>query len=115
MEAITVTIAAGQSLSNASVSLPRDIIPIALETDAAWDTAKISLQALGDDGVTWKEVWAKDGTALYETGSVTANGYIPIDIGAIMDCKALKVRSGTAASAVNQTDATVVTIRTTDF
>lgn len=107
---VTVTIANGASLSGASPEIPENSTIVALEVDSAWDTNVISLQRLGRDG-SYKRVQSIDGLGEYSTGSVVAHDFVPITLGSLFgSATSIKVRSGTAAAAANQTGDTVVTV-----
>lgn len=110
MDKISVTIAAGASLSGASTLLPAGLSLLGIETDAAWDTNVVSFQKLGDDGSTWKNINSEDALGEFATGPVVASTYTPLSLATFYGCKSLKVRSGTSASPANQVDATVVTL-----
>ena len=103
----TVTIAAGASLSGATVDL--DVLgnPVAIITDAAWDTNAVTFQA-SVDGANFFNLY-KEGTE-YSLAGVVASAYNSLDIEPFTGLSHLKIRSGTAAAAVNQVDATVVTL-----
>lgn len=116
----TVTIANGASLSDAEVCGLLDaasggyyklgeLYPVSITPDAAWDTNAITFQAAGPDGV-FANVYDRDTMAEYSiTGAVKQITY-PIAWQNFLGACYIKVRSGTAASAVNQNGDTVLTI-----
>jgi hypothetical protein len=111
LQYITAEIAAGQSLS-AQVNLGNATL-VAISIPSTWTTASISLQGSPDGGSTWQEVYATDDGA--NGGEVqfaaTAGTFTTItDPTAFYGLNCLKVRSGSAVSAVNQTDAVTVTL-----
>lgn len=106
----TVTIATGASLSSGSEIFPPDVKFVAFVPDDAWDTNVVSFQ-MTYDGTTWVNVNTKDAlSGEYATGSVVKSTYTPIDIPLFYGACGVKVRSGTSASAVNQSGATVITL-----
>ena len=101
----TVTIADSASLSD-EIDLG-DAVLVALQPDSGWNTNAISFQARGVDNAL--------GTLKYEGVEVSAAGVVALDTVTFSPSKFagvrfLKVRSGTAGSAVNQTGASVVTL-----
>jgi hypothetical protein len=71
---------------------------------ANWTTAGLSFQVSPDNGVTWGELTNQDGTP-YAIGSVTGGTlayYVALNPAVLRGAQALKVRSGTQASAVAQ-------------
>jgi hypothetical protein len=81
---------------------------------ANWTTAGISLQASVDGGTTWAELTTVAGTP-YAIGSLTGGTlsyYIAIDPTTLRGVMALKIRSGTQALPVNQTNAVTLTLVT---
>jgi len=102
----TVTIADTASLSDAA-DLSALGVPIAIVTDAAWDTNAVTFQG-SVDGVTFSDLRVT-GTEVSIAG-VVASSMEPLDPHQFLACQHLKVRSGTAAVAVAQAGDTVVTI-----
>jgi hypothetical protein len=72
---------------------------------SGWTTATLSFQASPDGGVTWGELLTPSGAA-YAIGSVTGGAQmrIAVDPTALRGVRSIKVRSGTSASPVNQTN-----------
>lgn len=104
VDVITAQIAAGQSLS-AEVDIGNKSL-VGLLVPANWTTAGISMQASPDGGTTWGEVTTVAGTP-YAIGSVTGGTlayYVAVDPTTLRGALALKIRSGTQASPVNQTN-----------
>jgi len=101
----TVTIGAGASLSGATIDLATLGIPVAIITDAAWDTQAMTFQG-SVDGTTFGNLY-KESTEYSLTG-VAASTFHSLDQNAFYGVSHLKIRSGTAAAAANQGDATVV-------
>ena len=104
-----VTIGAGASLSGATIDLDTLGTPVAVITDAAWDTNAMTFQA-SVDGTNFFNVY-NEGTE-YSLAGVVASAFNRIDQQVFFGAAKLKVRSGPAAAGVNQADATVVTLVT---
>lgn len=102
----TVTVGAGASLSGA-VTMDATWKLVAVITDSAWDTNAMTFQATVD-GTNYFSVY-NEGTE-YSLAGVVASALNRVDLNVFLGARAIKVRSGTAASAVNQVDATVVTL-----
>ena len=101
----TVTVANGQSLSE-EIDIG-DAVLVALQVDSGWNDASITFQAKMLDGTL--------GALKFEGAEVTfttvkANEYVTISPTKFAGVQKLKVRSGTLASAVNQTGDSVVTL-----
>ena len=102
----TVTIAAGASLSGATVKRSGYSL-IGIQTASTWDAAKITL-AGSIDGTNFYPI--RNETAEYEIAAVTGAACVAIDLNVVYAWPYLKVRSGTSAAATNQVDATIVTL-----
>jgi hypothetical protein len=102
----TVTVGAGASLSGASGSLSGWSL-VAVVTASTWDAAKIAFQA-SLDGTNYFVV-TYQGTE-YETAAVTGAKYVAVNPEVFYGVKYIKVQSGISTSAVNQADATIVTL-----
>lgn len=104
----TVTIANNASLSDAA-----DLTGVgkvcAIITDAAWDTQAVTFQ-VSIDGTTYFNLSQFQTIAEYALAAVTASAYVPVDMALFYGARKVKVRSGTAGAAANQTSATVVTL-----
>lgn len=97
LEAIPVTIANGQSLSDA-VDLG-DKVLCAIQMPDAWTTASLTLQA-SYDGVTFADVSAG---GEYEVSSVAASKFLLLHTSYVFTgIRYLKIRSGTSGTPVNQ-------------
>ena len=104
LETLTATIENGGSLSGAVDLGGRKLVAIVMP--AAWDAAGLTFQA-SPDGVTYFNVY--DGAT--ERGlTVAASYYSALAIGDWVGFRFIKIRSGTAASAVNQTAARTLTL-----
>ncbi|MEO6381981.1 MAG: hypothetical protein ABIO35_08285 [Nitrobacter sp.] len=100
-----VTIAPGASLSGA-VDLAGSRM-LALVIPASWTTASVSMQA-SPDGVTYSNVYV-DGTEL--TVTATSSNYMGFSTPAeLLGIRYVKIRSGTSASPVTQTNGAQITI-----
>jgi len=102
----TVTIAAGASLSGATVSRA-GLTLVGAQTASTWDAAKITL-AGSLDGTNFFPV--RTNAAEYEIAAVTGAASISIDPAVTHMWPYFKVRSGTSGAATNQVDATIVTL-----
>jgi hypothetical protein len=104
VDVIAVQIAAGQSLS-AEVDIgTKSLVGLLIPTN--WTTAGLSFQVSPDGGATWGELTVVGGTP-YAIGSVTGGTlayYVAIDPTTLVGAMALKVRSGTQAAPVAQTN-----------
>ena len=104
-QSTTVTVAAGASLSGAAAL--RELKLLAVITAATWDTNAITFQA-SFDGTNFFNVWNDSGE--YSIAAVPASTYVAINPMYFLGARSIKVRSGTSAAAVNQVDATIVTL-----
>jgi len=103
---VTGTIANGTSLSGV-VDLRTVGTPVALQTDAAWDTNAITFQG-SYDGAVYTNL-RNMGVEVSIPG-VVASALEGLDLHEFLGLRYLKVRSGTAAAAVNQVGDTVITL-----
>ena len=101
----TVTIASGESLSG-SIDFS-SFTPVALVMPSAWTAASITFQASHNNS-TWGNIYDKDGTEY--TLTTAASRYVLLNPADFASVRGLKVRSGTAASAVNQEAARTITL-----
>jgi hypothetical protein len=102
---VAAAIAAGQSLSP-EVDIGGYGSLVGIQVPANWSTAGISFQCSIDGGTTWGEVTDIAGTAL-AVGSLTGGTlvyFVALDPAKFRGVRAIKVRSGTQAAAVNQTN-----------
>jgi len=106
LSTVTGTIANGASLSGA-IDLRAVGTPVALQTDAAWDTNAIAFQG-SYDGVVYTNL-RNMGVEVSIPG-VVASSLEGLDLQQFLGLRYLKVRSGTAAAPQNQVGDTVVTI-----
>lgn len=107
------SIASGQSLS-AEIDIGALGTLVGLLIPTNWTTAGISLQCSPDGGTTWGEVTTVAGTA-YAIGSLTGGTlayYVAIDPTTLRGVQAIKIRSGTQASPVNQTNTVALQVIT---
>jgi len=103
---LRVTVGAGASLSGAIELNGGEIVGFVVPT---WDSAALSFQASNDNG-TYRDVYDKDGTTETKTGASTGNRFIAAPDGIQRGYPWIKIRSGLTAAAVNQTNATTITI-----
>ena len=82
-------------------------VPVALQMPAAWTTAVLTFQG-SKDGTTYANIYS-DGGAEY-TVQAAASRFIPLDPADFVGCRFVKVRSGTASTAVTQAAARTVTL-----
>jgi hypothetical protein len=97
---MTISIGASASLSSA-VGI-RGLVPVAIEMPAAWDAADLTFQ-FSKDGTTYNNLYKDDGTE--KTVTASTSRWIILKPTEFFGVVSLKVRSGTAASAVTQTAA----------
>lgn len=106
LNAESATIANGAALSPA-VNLG-GLRLFGLSMPSVWTTASITFQASQDNGVTWQNMYDTNGSEL--TVSAAASRYIALDPVQFAAVPMIKVRSGTAATPVNQAQDSVVTL-----
>lgn len=94
----TATIANGAALSDSQPLAGGALIGIYIP--AAWTAANLTFQA-SEDGATWSDVHSPDGTEYVVTVNA-AGQYYPLPVADLLGPSFLRVRSGTAAAAVNQ-------------
>jgi len=95
--AITTSLSAAVNLGNKRLA--------AIQMPAAWDAAVITFQG-SLDGTTFSNLFDSNGLEMsIPSLSATANLGISIDVASFAGWPFLKIRSGTAASPVNQTAA----------
>lgn len=99
-----VQIASGQSLSGA-IDLSR-WSPVAIQLPAAWTPANVTFQASHDD-MTFADVYEVNGEVTYPAA---AGRYLALDVATFAGMRFLKVRSGTAATPVNQAAARTLVV-----
>jgi hypothetical protein len=102
----TVTIANGASLSGASADLAGNGV-VGIITAAAWDTNAVSFQG-SLNGTDWYNLY--NGGTEYSLAGVVASAFCAVNKDLFLGTRYVKVRSGTAGAAANQTGATVVTL-----
>lgn len=111
LNSIAVQIASGQALS-AEVDIGGWTL-VGIVVPSNWTTAGLSFQASADGGITWGEL--QDQTATAIGVSSIAGGtqvFIAIDPTKLRGVRSLKVRSGTAAVPVNQTNTVTLQLLT---
>ena len=106
LEAVPVTIASGTSLS-AAVNCG-GLRLFGLVMPAAWTTANLTFQMSHDGGATWVNMYDASGTEL--TTPAAASRFIAVDPAQFAAVTLIKVRSGSAATAVNQAQDAVVSL-----
>jgi hypothetical protein len=104
--AFNVTIGAGGSLSD-SVAVGKACTPIGLQMPAAWTDAVITFRA-AVSSETPQSLY--DGFATEVTLTVAAARYVVLDPSQFLGIRVIQLRSGTAASAVNQAAARTVRV-----
>lgn len=104
---ITATIANGASLSDV-VHLKSHALA-GIQMPSAWTAADLTLQA-SYDGTTYVNVYDKDDAEV--TIQAAADRFIALDAGPFIGIQRLKIRSGTAAAAVNQGGARLLQVVT---
>jgi hypothetical protein len=97
---VEVTIASGASLSG-SADL-KGLIPVGLDMPAAWTAAGLSFQG-SDDNSTFHNIYNKDGEVSFSAAVADADRRVVIAVDLLIGCgRYIKVRSGVAATPVNQ-------------
>jgi hypothetical protein len=94
---LPVTILINTSLS-AAVHIRGGLLTV-IEMPAAWDAANLTFQTSGD-GSTYENVYDESGTEVTVTASTARR--IRLDAAQWAGIEYLKIRSGTAGAAVNQ-------------
>jgi len=100
LKRIPVTIPNGASLSNAA--LVGDYRICGLLFPAVWAAAGVSWQASFDDGATYSNVMGDTGTEVQYPAAGAAGAYLSLDSTKFVGLTNVKLRSGTAATPVNQ-------------
>lgn len=103
---LTVTIGAGASLSGATADLGGWRV-IGYITASTWDTQAVSFQ-VSLDGTNFFNLYYE--AAEYTQAGVIASTFHAINPAVFSGARYIKVRSGTAGAAVNQVDATIITL-----
>jgi hypothetical protein len=103
---LPATIANGTSLSGEVDLGALDLVGI--QMPAAWTAASMTFQVSVDGGVTWLEHTSSAGTET--TFTVAASQYIAVDPTLWRGVNAVKVRSGTLGSPVNQGQAVTLNL-----
>ncbi len=102
---VNATIAASASLSGA-VRLPPGRVLVGIVMPAAWTAAALTFQISLDEGATFQNAYIAAGTEVNITAAAATT--IALDPATWLHAPIIKVRSGTAASAVNQAAARTV-------
>jgi hypothetical protein len=114
LQPVAVQIASGQSLSPQVDIGPKTLVGLIVPSN--WTTASLSFQASADGGATWGELQDQTATAI-TVGSITGGTqvFVGFDPTKLRGAWSLKVRSGTAASPVTQTNTVTLTLLTRDI
>lgn len=96
----TVTIANGQSLSDAADLGTGRLVGIIMP--AEWTTAALTFQANADAGATVYDVYDDATERTITSAGATASRFLALPLSDWLGMRGLKVRSGTGASPVNQ-------------
>lgn len=105
--AMPVTIANGTSLSNAQRFDGTTLVGIVMPS--SWTAANLTFQVSHDSGTTWNNLYDQSGNEVTVTAAVSR--FITLDPASFGGLSYIKVRSGPAATAVNQAaDRTVVLV-----
>jgi hypothetical protein len=108
----TVTIANGESLSTALSLAPGTRQLAAIQMPAAWTDASLTF-AVSADGTTYSPLYFAGSEYTVEAaGGAVASGGIALEPRVFAAWPYVKIRSGTAASAVNQGAARTLTVLT---
>lgn len=106
MQEFNVTIANGASLSGATQDLAGKTVR-GLVMPATWTAANLTFQGSHDNS-TFNNLYEEDGTEV--TITADAARFIQLPSTFFQAVRFLKVRSGTAASAVNQGGSRIITL-----
>lgn len=98
-EAVPVTIANGTSLS-AAVDLG-GLRLFAVSMPSAWTAANLTFQISPDGGATWTNLYDQSGSEIAATAA--ASNCVVLTPAQFASAQYIRVRSGSAASPVNQT------------
>ena len=105
----TATIASGTSLSGAADLGTGRIVGLVIP--ASWTSAAITFQGSAD-GSTYFDLYDDAIERTIASGSVAASRFLALSLGDWLGIRAVKLRSGTAASPVNQPADRVITLVT---
>lgn len=106
LERTNAVISSGQSLST-GVSLD-GLRLFALIMPSEWTSAGLTFQASYDNGVTWSNMYDANGSELIAVADVSRAIILdPVNFSSV---PMIKIRSGTAASAVNQASGRTITL-----
>jgi hypothetical protein len=107
MRTVNVTVAAGDSLADATPDLKNLGHVVGFITDANWDTQAVSFKG-SVNGTDYFDIY--DGATEYSIAGVTASTARTLDWEVLRPYSYIQLRSGTTAAAAAQVDATVVTL-----
>jgi hypothetical protein len=107
-QTVQATIANGAALSG-QVNIGNRLL-VGLWMPATWTAASITFQVSPDGGTTWLELYSSAGVET--TFTVAASQFIAVDPETLRGINAVKVRSGTSGSPVNQNQQSIVTLVT---
>jgi len=108
VDVVTVQIAAGQSLSPQIVIGTKSLVALIIPSNWVAAAGGLSLQTSPDGGSTWYELLTISGTAYAISYTSAGAAYIGLDPSILRGAVSFKIRSGTAASPVPQTNSTVL-------
>ena len=106
-KATPVTVSNGTSLSPA-ISIGNGLL-VGIAMSAGWDAASMTFQVSYDGGTTFQEMQSSSAAISF---TVAANQFIAVDPTLWRGVNTLKVRSGTAATPVNQTADRIINLIT---
>lgn len=112
IDIIPVTIAAGQSLSPQVDIGTKSLVGLILPSGWTAATGGVSFQASPDGGANWYEVTTAAGTAFALAFAGAGAAFLAIDPSTLRGAVSFKIRSGTAAAPVNQTNAVALQLIT---
>ena len=108
-----VTILTGAALSSVSADMRNEQL-VGIIMPAAWDAAALTFQG-SVDGITWGNVFTATGELSFPSADVAAGNLLAFDIHMTPAIRFVKVRSGVAATPVNQTADRIITLLTRDM
>jgi len=97
-ETLSVSIAAGASLSDATNLYGLRLYAIAMPSN--WTTANLTFQGSADGGTTWTNMTDAYGNEISVTANVSS--FIVLDLSQFSGLQYLKIRSGSSASPIAQ-------------
>jgi hypothetical protein len=112
IDTLQVQIAAGQSLSPQIDIGTKSLVALVLPSNWVAAAGGISFQASIDGGTTWNELLTLAGTPYAISFTAAGAAYLALSPDILRGVQSLKIRSGTSASPVPQTNTVVLQLVT---